>query len=183
MLQFQLLNKFPEVQHGIATRHNEHEQRYDVVAEQVHGNRFAWVDGPRLQPVPRVDALLTDTPGVRLRIGTSDCVPIILYDPSTQRGGVIHAGVKGTTQDILLRVLGEFDPARVYVGIGPAIGPECYDAIDIQRENVIQAVAGGVRRSHIEVMRVCTKCHNDTFFSFRAGDQQNFGSYFTLAKA
>lgn len=180
MLQFTLLKKFPKLEHGIATRHNERQQTYDVVAEQVHGNRFAWVDGPRLQPVPRVDALLTGTPGVRLRIGTSDCVPIIVYDPSTQRGGVIHAGLKGTTQDILWNVLQEFNPTKVYLGIGPAIGPECYDAIDIQRENVWQALEAGVPKSHIEVMRLCTKCHNDTFYSYRAGDTVNFGSYFLL---
>lgn len=180
MLQFTLLQQFPDIQHGIATRHSEADQRYDVVAEQVHGNRFAWVDGPRLRPVPRVDALLTDTLGLRLRVGTADCVPIIIYDPSTRRGGVVHAGFKGTTQEILSVVLAEFNPRCVYLGVGPAIGAECYDGIDLQRENVGQALAAGVPRSHIEVMRLCTHCHQDTFYSHRAGDAGRFGSYFSL---
>lgn len=183
MFQFRLLTQFPELQHGIANRESEQQQSYHARAQQVHGVRYAWVDGPRLQPVPRTDALLTDTPGVRLRIGTADCTPIILYDPSTQRGGVIHAGLKGTTQGILTEVLQEFDPTQVYLGIGPAIGPACYDDIDIQTENVIQALQAGVPLEQIEVMRVCTQCSSDTFFSYRAGDRNNnFGTYFELVK-
>lgn len=183
MFQFQLLRQFPELRHGIANRESDQYQRYQAVAQQVHGIRYAWVDGPRLQPVPRTDALLTDTPGVRLRIGTADCTPIILYDPSTQRGGVIHAGVKGTTQGILTEVLQEFDPTQVYLGIGPAVGPECYDEIDIQTENVLQAVQAGVPLHQIEVMRLCTQCHPEIFFSYRTGDRAvNFGTYFELVK-
>lgn len=180
MIQFSILQKFPEVQHGVATRQSEREQSYDVVAQQVHGQRFAWVDGPRLQPVPGVDALLTDTPGVRVRIGTSDCVPIIIYEPRTRRGGVVHAGFKGTTQEILATVLQEFSTRHVYLGIGPAVGPECYDGIDIQKENLLQAIQAGVPRNHIETLRFCTKCHNDIFYSYRAGDRVNFGTYFEL---
>lgn len=179
MIQFHLFKSFP-IHHGIATRHNEAEQSYDAIANQVHGIRFAWVDGPRLKPVPQTDALLTDTVGVRLRIGTSDCVPIIIYDPSTHRGGVIHAGLKGTSQGILETVLQEFDPAKVYLAIGPAVGPECYDEIDIQAENVFQALELGVPFTHIEVMRFCTQCHDDTFYSYRQGDRTNFGTYFEL---
>ncbi len=182
MLQFKILNQFAEIQHGIATRHTERDQHYDATAHQVHGVRFAWVDGPRLKPVPYTDALLTDTPNVCVRIGTSDCTPIIIYDPSTRRGGVIHAGLKGTTQGILEKVLEEFDPTQVYLGIGPAVGPECYDQIDIQEENLLQAVQAGVPREQIEVMRLCTQCHADTFYSYRMGDRTNFGTYFKLVK-
>jgi len=183
LLRFKIFKQFPEIEAFISTRHNEAQQTHDAGAQQIHSNRYAWVDGPRSQPVPRVDALLTDTPGVRLRIGTSDCVPIIIYEPQTRRGGVLHAGFKGTTQEIVLQVLQEFTPTKVYIGIGPAIGPECYDDIDIQMENVLQAEQAGVPSSHIEVMRLCTKCHNDQFFSYRAGDRQNFGTYFSLTKS
>jgi len=107
---------------------------------------------------------------------------MIVYDPTTRRGGVIHAGMKGTTQSILRNVLHQFNTRRVWLGIGPAVGRECYDNIDLQTENILQAKAAGIPLSHIEVMRWCTRCHHDAFFSYRAGDKQNFGTYFRLAK-
>lgn len=179
-MQFAILNQFPNLKHGITNRESEAWQVYDVGADQVHGVRYAWVDGPRIQPVPRTDALLTDTPNVRLRVGTSDCAPIIIYDPSTHRGGVVHAGMRGTSQEILLQVLQEFNPAAVYVAIGPAVGPECYDGIDIQQENLLQCLSAGVPWNQIEVMRLCTQCHPEIFFSYRMGDRTNFGTYLQL---
>lgn len=199
LLQFSLLQKFPELFHGISNRHTESLVRptAHVDAEQIHSNHFAWVTendvvantaadplAPiRTQPphtMPGVDALLTSTPGVRLRVGVSDCTPIIVYEPHTRRGGVIHAGFKGTSQDILYRVLQEFYPARTYVCIGPAIGPCCYDNIDIQSENEAQALEAGVPSGQIEVIKVCTRCNVDTYFSFRGGDTQNFSAYFEI---
>jgi copper oxidase (laccase) domain-containing protein len=88
--------------------------------------------------------------------------------------------MKGTTQGILTNVLKQLATRQVWVGIGPAVGRECYDDIDLQTENILQAKAAGVPLNHIEVMRWCTRCHHDTFFSYRAGDKQNFGTYFNL---
>lgn len=185
LFQFRLLRRFTNVQHGISTRHSEVRQWADVLAAQPHGNRFALITK---RPITQqkvalgVDALLTSIPDVQLRIGTSDCVPLVIYDARQQRGGVIHAGVKGTTQDILRAVLALLNAPNVWLGIGPAIGLECYEQIDLQLENILQAKAMGVPLTQIEVMRWCTKCHSDAFFSYRAGDRQNFGTYFRLAK-
>lgn len=180
LLQFEILQQFSNVSHGISNRHTEANQRFDVRGQQPHDNKYAWVDAKVDLPVPHVDALLTKVTNIRLRVGTSDCTPIIIYDPITHSGGVIHAGFQGTIREILKETLKEFNPKDVYIGIGPAIGPCCYDDIDIQVENYQQAIEAGVPTEQIEVIRVCTKCHSDTYYSHRAGDGINFGTYFEL---
>lgn len=178
--QFSILAQFPNIAHGISNRHTERFQQYDVLAEQVHDNKYAWVTSVQSESIPQVDALLTRQPGIRLRIGTADCAPIIIYDPITHSGGVVHAGFQGTVREIVRETLKEFNAANVYIGIGPAIGPCCYDDIDIQIENYEQVLEGGVAADRIEMMRICTKCNSDTYYSYRAGDRINFGTYFEL---
>ncbi|EKD75996.1 MAG: hypothetical protein ACD_43C00262G0003 [uncultured bacterium] len=186
LFRFRLFEEFTELEHGISTRHSEKKLKptAHVQAAQPHGNRFAVITAAQ-SPwiVPEVDALLTDQSDICLRIGTSDCVPLIVYDPIIKRGGVIHAGTKGTTQQILMNVLKKFKAQNVWLGIGPAVGHECYNGIDLQHENILQAKAGGVPLQQIEVMRWCTRCQSDTFFSHRAGDRENFGTYFRLVKS
>lgn len=183
LLTFSIFEQFPELFHGITTRHSEGKQPYDVGVQQVHGHDFIWVRNKSNTQKPASDAMLVDRSDITIRIGTSDCTPIMIYDAPCRRGGLIHAGFKGTTQEILRRVLRQVHARHTYIGIGPAIGPECYDQIDIQLENILQAQAAGVPLKQIEVMRWCTKCHSDSFFSYRAGDRQNFGTYFRLAKS
>lgn len=183
LFTFDLFKQFPEVQHGISTRYSEAHQRYDVGVQQRHGTDFTVVQSKRAgKKTATADAIIVTVPEVTIRIGTSDCVPMIIYEPGERRGAVIHAGIKGTTQGILENVLTQFDARQVYLGLGPAIGLECYDQIDLQLENVLQAQRAGVPLAQIEVMRWCTKCHHDIFFSYRAGDHRNFGTYFRLAK-
>lgn len=178
LLQFSILEQFADtLQHGVSNRHTEHEQFSHVRAEQIHGNAYAWVTTTTQNVVPGVDALITRHPNIRLRIGVSDCAPIIVYNPVQQQVSVIHAGFKGTSQEILTLVLKEFEPATTYIGIGPAIQACCYDNIDIQTENVVQAQQAGVPREQIEVIDLCTKHNNADYFSFRAGDTTNFGIY------
>lgn len=180
LLQFEILQQFSNLSHGISNRHTEADQLFDVLAQQVHDNKYAWVEAKSKVPIPKVDALLTKATGIRLRIGTSDCTPVIIYDPVTHSGGAIHAGFQGTVREILTETLKEFNPNDVYIGIGPAIGPCCYDDIDIQLENYQQAIEAGVPSEHIEVIRICTKCNSNTYYSYRAGDDVNFGTYFEL---
>ena len=63
----------------------------------------------------------------------ADCTPIFLFDPINSAIGLGHAGWKGTVRDLpgaLVRAMtAEFgsDPAELLAGIGPAIGPCCYE--------------------------------------------------------
>jgi YfiH family protein len=112
-----------------------------VAVRQVHGNtvdvvtasaRGRGARGLDAATVPAADALLTDAPGIPLLLAFADCTPLLFHDPQRGVVGLAHAGWRGTVADIsgetvraLVRHYGS-DPARVTVGIGPAIGPCCY---------------------------------------------------------
>ena len=115
-------------------------------------------------------------------------------------------------------------PADILAGIGPGIGPCCYevgepvlsevarsfgeaaattllqqreDAVDVEHEqryfdlwaaNQLLFLEAGLQPQHIESSQLCTRCHADTFFSYRAtGEAQReafgyglFGSMIAL---
>lgn len=112
-----------------------------VAVRQVHGNTVDVVNasargrgarGLDAATVPAADALLTDAPATPLLLAFADCTPLLFHDPEHGVVGLAHAGWRGTVADIagetvraLVRHYGS-DPARLIVGIGPAIGPCCY---------------------------------------------------------
>ena len=112
-----------------------------VAVRQVHGNTVDIVTadargrGARsldTATVPAADALLTDARDTPLLLAFADCTPLLFHDPHRGVVGLAHAGWRGTVADIagetvraLVRHYGS-DPARIIVGIGPAIGPCCY---------------------------------------------------------
>ncbi|MFD3464347.1 peptidoglycan editing factor PgeF [Nocardia fluminea] len=95
-----------------------------VWMEQVHGRTVEIVDGPRPEPVPVTDALVTTVPGLALVVLTADCVPILLSDDEAGVIAAVHAGRIGARIGIVPRVL----EAMVSVGarvdrIGAFLGP------------------------------------------------------------
>ena len=79
------------------------------------------------------DGLITQDRNVALTIFTADCVPILLYDPTTQTIGAIHAGWRGTALGIVRRGVERMcthfgcNPAHISAAIGPCIGPCCFE--------------------------------------------------------
>jgi YfiH family protein len=109
--------------------------------DQVHGAAVAVVgpaDAGRV--FDATDALVTDVPGVPLVILTADCAAVFLYDPVRRAVGIAHAGWRGTVAGVAARTVESMHdafgsvPADMVAGIGPAIGPCCYqvgaDVID-----------------------------------------------------
>ncbi|MFE3444785.1 peptidoglycan editing factor PgeF [Nocardia sp. NPDC059180] len=95
-----------------------------VWMEQIHGRTVEIVDGPREEPVPATDALVTTVPGLALVVVTADCVPILLSDDEAGVIAAVHAGRIGARIGIVPRVL----DAMVSVGaridrIGAFLGP------------------------------------------------------------
>ncbi|GAB4514437.1 MAG: hypothetical protein Kow0047_26250 [Anaerolineae bacterium] len=171
-----------------------------VSPRQVHGARIVRVGGEsRGRIIPDCDGLVTDEPGVALLLRFADCVPLIAYDPEHHAVGVAHAGWRGTIAGIarnLVEAMGvafHSRPDKLIVGIGPSIGPCCYqvgadvleaarrtwgelDGLFQQREddglffdlwaaNRRLLEDAGVRS--IEVSGLCTACHVDEFYSHR----------------
>lgn len=180
-----------------------------VAANQVHGchvHRVTADDigrGSRdiVSAIPETDALVTDQAGILLSTFYADCVSLFFLDPGRKAIGLAHAGWKGTCQKIggeTLRVMAaEFgtDPADCLVGIGPAIGPCCFQVnedvyqefkkvfdfnqqiclpdgpgkwrIDLWQANRLALIAAGVKAENITMSNLCTSCHPELFFSHR----------------
>ena len=104
----------------------------EAQVEQVHGDRVARVTAGGA-PVPSVDALITDTPGLLLLLFFADCVPIYLYDPAHKAVGLAHAGWRGTAANIAARTMANMaeelgsKPGDCLAAVGPSIGAESYE--------------------------------------------------------
>lgn len=70
-----------------------------ISAYQVHGTDVAVVTGPLIER-PKVDGLVSATPGVSLGILTADCGPVLFADEAAKVVGVCHAGWKGALAGI-----------------------------------------------------------------------------------
>ena len=178
------------------------ERAFVVSVKQVHGTDILVVDNPgQLSPEAGWDALLTDQPDVILTVRTADCVPVLLHDPVKRVVAAVHAGWRGTVAGIVPLTLARMakrygsNPRTTRVGIGPSIGPCCYEvdkpvldrvcASGVEYRNVVQdkgggkamldlgalvrfqARAAGVPAEHIDRVELCTVCHPDLFYSYR----------------
>ena len=140
--------------------------------------------------LPSTDALITRETGVCLMVLAADCVPVLMYDPRMRVIAAVHAGWRGTVGRIAAkteeRMREEFgcDPRDMIVGIGPSIGPCCFEVgeevveyqLNLWEANRRQLRQVGVEDARIEVAGICTVCHHDQFFSYR-GDRGNTGRF------
>lgn len=163
-------------------------------SHQVHGAEILEVKAPgRFEGY---DALITDQPNIQLAVTIADCTPILLFDPKTHVVAAIHAGWRGTVQQIvgktLLKMQETFGslPENCIAYIGTCID-ECsfevgedvaehfdtvykkWDAdkqkffIDLKKANQDQLLALGVSIDHIEVSSYSTVLNNEDYFSYR----------------
>jgi len=114
-----------------------------VHAHLVHGNDVARVTkADNGTWIPQTDGIITNDPGCALTMNYADCTPIFLYDPAHHAIGLGHAGWQGTVKDLpgamVRTMVQEFssEPSHLIAGIGPCIGPCCYEV----GEQVITAV-------------------------------------------
>ncbi len=179
---------------------------------QVHGDSI-WVigasgdtDGPDRGSVPSVqdracDAVVTNRSGLAITVRTADCLPILIWDENKKVVAAVHAGWRGSLKVIasktVLTMRNSFgcrsDDLRV--GIGPAIGPCCYEVngpvlgplrkkfdywkevvretegdkgmLDLAGLNLRQLIASGVPSERITIAGACTFCHPERFYSYR----------------
>lgn len=151
--------------------------------------------------ISETDTLFTNEQGVPILLRYADCTPVLLYDPARHACAVIHSGWRGTVAGAIPAAIHALAqafgsrPQDLVAGIGPCIGPCCYevgndvvDAVrgvfdraeallprnggdrrhfDLWTANLRWLVESGVRR--VELSGVCTACHKDEFFSHRAG--------------
>lgn len=191
-----------------------------VMPAQVHGHHIEWVGSAERgrgarghQPIANTDGFLTDDPSVLLGLGFADCTPIFVTDVRARIVGLWHAGWRGTVAEIqrrgveMLQARG-IPPEDLLVGLGPAIGPCCYEIdqpvreavlrvtdesplspkdethwwLDVRRANRILLERAGVLPEHIVEAPFCTGCRRDLFFSYRMerGMTGRMGGYICL---
>jgi YfiH family protein len=104
-----------------------------VTGHQVHGTDVAHVTDP-WEPGrgPKVDAMVTDRPGIVLGILTADCVPVLFADPAAGVIGAAHAGWKGAKNGVVARTVDAMTGLgarreRIVAAVGPHIGFRSYE--------------------------------------------------------
>ncbi len=79
------------------------------------------------------DGIITNMPGLAIGVKTADCVPIFLADKIKRVTGVVHAGWRGVSLNIVARAIDIFikkfnsELEDIIAVIGPSIGPCCYE--------------------------------------------------------
>lgn len=163
-----------------------------VHAHQVHGgtvvdHRAGWAGILR---VPDADGHASFEVPTAMAVTLADCVPVFIAHPSGA-ASVVHSGWRGTVAQITTRAIGRMAaaglaPADLVVHCGPSICGRCYEvsadvytqltglptagprAVDLRALIADSARAAGVRQ--VSTSTSCTRCHNDRFYSHRAGD-------------
>ena len=172
-----------------------------VSLKQKHGASIACVDRKSrgsgalcyTDALDGFDGLITAECGLPLAIFTADCLAVFLYDPKRPAIGLVHAGWRGSMEDIsgravrLMRRCFASRPQDIHAGFGPAIGNCCYRVgeefsakfdtglerrggslhLDLACVNKKQLLDAGLVPENISWRRTCTFCGGDDFYSFR----------------
>lgn len=150
-------------------------------------------------PLP-YDAVVTNKKRAALAISTADCLPILMIDRSKKVIAAVHAGWRGMWRGVVQRAARtmmeafESAPADILAGIGPGIGPCCYEVgtevvslfqnssdipqefiqkregrtyLDLSRAAQLELIQVGIPPENIEAIPLCTACRQDLFFSYR----------------
>jgi copper oxidase (laccase) domain-containing protein len=160
-----------------------------LTAEQIHGSEIAVVNhvgtprrpesfrgatqraDPANKEFPGCDGIITNQRGVALGIRVADCCAVYLVDPKTPAIGLVHSGRKGSELGVVTnairQMIGRFgsDPAGMIVKLSPCIRPPHYE-VDFATKIIEQCHDQGVNKIHDS--GVCTACHLDIYYSYRA---------------
>lgn len=147
------------------------------------------------QDIVEVDSVVVVQPGCAVQLSFADCLPVILSAPSGAFA-VAHAGWRGALGGIAgktLKALADAsgcEPSDVNAYIGPYIHAECFETsaeiarsfadaygedvladarhVDLARVVTTDLVRAGLRPGAVADCGICTVCHADEYFSYRA---------------
>jgi YfiH family protein len=160
--------------------------------KQIHSSIV--LDVATATPSDTGDALMSDRAGVAVGVKTADCVPILLVDSTHRVVAAVHAGWRGSAENIAAATVAELAarwntrPENLRAAIGPSIGGCCYEVgadvarrfeeweprsgagggpvrLDLRAINAMQLRAAGV--GNIWKSTECTFCLSGKFYSFR----------------
>lgn len=99
---------------------------------QVHSPDVAVVSGPFEGERPKVDAVVTNRPGLAIGVHTADCGPILFADAEARVIGAAHAGWKGALGGVLENTIAAMEAlgakrASIIAVLGPSISKANYE--------------------------------------------------------
>lgn len=200
-LEFEQFQDFPELIHAVFLRQLDCvvESNKETICEilglpkmisskQVHGDKVM-----EASVLLECDGLVTAEKNTGLIIAHADCQAAIFYDPIRKVIANVHSGWRGSVQNIYAKTVQylkerfQCDPANLFVGIGPSLGPNRAEFINHRvelpsaflpfqfKENYfdfweiskMQLSDAGICKEHIEIAGICTYCEENDFFSYR----------------
>ena len=176
-----------------------HDSSVKIITEELRGS-----GGLEQQTaIEATDALVSNLSNICLIVLVADCVPILFFDPKKNVIGAAHAGWRGTVLGVVQNTVKTFlerfgsSPRDIIVGIGPSIGPCCYEVgsevithvedtfhskkgyidekpledgkgyLNLWETNKTLLVEMDIPENNIESAGICTHCNHNSFFSHR----------------
>lgn len=189
--------QFPWLEHGFGTRLSDGwlPAAESADLKQIHSEIIVRADAPASR-FCEGDALVTNHPGLWVRIRTADCLPVLFVDPHRRAVAAAHCGWRGVRLGLaastIRRMHEEFGsaPAGLLAAIGPGIGPCCFEVgpevaaefrdafpertdldrkthLDLTEALVRQLEQAGIDRARVSTGGLCTRCDGERFHSFR----------------
>ena len=164
-----------------------------ISGKQVHGVDIVTVPGQDRLLENSCDGLMTQKENLGLMIKHADCQAAIFYDPVNKVIANVHAGWRGSVQNIYAKTIETMQrqfgsrAQDLLVGISPSLGPlyaefknyrselpECFwdyqvkpTYFDLWAISRMQLEEKGVLPYHIELASICTHSDSNNFFSYR----------------
>lgn len=112
-----------------------------VLPHQVHKTEILIIDKDFMQldcwqrkkRLEGIDALITKEQDICISVSTADCVPILLYSSEYRIAAAVHAGWRGTLNNIAGKTVATMtgklgaDPNKISAIIGPSISQEAFE--------------------------------------------------------
>jgi polyphenol oxidase len=224
-LEFDLLEQYPHVKHGVFLRHGgtsenqfcslnlgdnigDHPNSVKVnremirkaldvpqiiYAQQNHGVNVQRVTAKNMTKILQCDGLFTTERNLGLAVTHADCQATVFYDPVHEAIGIVHAGWKGSAQNIYARFFEAMhrdigtQPHHLIVCVSPSLGPDHAEYKNYKQEfpeelwsfqvkpnyfdfwaiTKKQLTSCGILDKNIEISEVCTHCNPGDYFSHR----------------
>lgn len=167
-----------------------------AAVEQTHGSGVVIVHDAKSRH-PQADGLITNVEDLTLTVRWGDCQNFVVYAPEQRVVGLLHAGWRGLAAGIIPTFFATMErewgvtAAQTYVGAGPSLCVSCADFTDPAKElpaawtaffhgkhvdlrgvAEIQLTDLGVRPERFERHADCTRCHPETYWTWRGGHKE-----------
>ncbi|MFD9898159.1 peptidoglycan editing factor PgeF [Mesorhizobium sp. UC22_110] len=119
-------------------------------AHQIHSPDVVVARAPFDGERPKVDAIVTDRPGIAIAATTADCGPVLFADSSARVVGAAHAGWKGAFTGVLENTIAAMEGLgarreNIVAVLGPSISPRNYEVGPEFVARFVEADAGNER--------------------------------------